>query len=270
MLDAVLDVDSHPHLVNANNHETEISHEYVKRIFQRCDLHRANTLNTMKGLDLISFSVPKHRSSLLNRNAVPVTAILHGTHEISLHTVQAMFGRIEGFWSAWKPLYYGPGTLYKALEDHAMYKTFLESSSTSQADPITHIRVDYTGNSGTRQATIAKLKARSRIWKFEGVINFVLQPGLLNEHEMFHDYLRHQILSGSSGWQQSADAWELVSYAIQKDKRFAAFAQCPSLPSGNDVPVHGIFVHGSRAVRLQSFQSILDGIPGLAVTWTPR
>jgi hypothetical protein len=47
MLDAVLDVDSHPHLINANNHETEISHEYVKRIFQRCDLHRANTLNTM-------------------------------------------------------------------------------------------------------------------------------------------------------------------------------------------------------------------------------
>ena len=35
------------------------------------------------------------------------------------------------------------------------------------------------------------------------------------------------------------------------------------------MPVHGIFVRGSRAVRLQSFQSILDGIPGLTVTWTP-
>ena len=30
--------------------------------------------------------------------------------------------------------------------------------------------------------------------------------------------------------------------------------------------MHGLFVHGSRDVRLQSFQSILDGNPGLAVT----
>jgi hypothetical protein len=97
----------------------------------------------MKGVDLISFSMPKRRSSLLNKNAVPVLAILHGTHEISLHTVQAMLGQIEAYCSAWAPIYLGPSTLYTALQDHghhAMYKAFLESSSTSQADIISHVR----------------------------------------------------------------------------------------------------------------------------------
>ncbi len=184
ILDAVLDVASHPHLVN----ETEISHAYVENMFERCDLYIAYT---MKGLDLISFSMPNHRSSLLNPNAVPVTAILHGTHEISLHTVQAMFGRFQGCLSAWTPIYFGPGTLYKALEDHAMYKTFLATSSTLHADPVSHIRPDFTRNSGTRlgQATLQKFKERSRIWKFDGVIHFVLQSAHVNEHVMFHNYL---------------------------------------------------------------------------------
>ena len=102
------------------------------KIFQHCDSFRATKLNSMRGLDLISFSMPKHHSSLLNKNAVPVTAILHGTHEINLHTVQAMFGRIEGFRAVWTPIDYGPGTMYRAFEDHPMYKTFLETSSTSQ------------------------------------------------------------------------------------------------------------------------------------------
>ena len=35
------------------------------------------------------------------------------------------------------------------------------------------------------------------------------------------------------------------------------------------VPVHGIFVRRKDALRLQSFQDILDRIPGLDVTWTP-
>jgi hypothetical protein len=44
----------------------------------------------MKWLDLIllfSGSMPKNHLSLLNKNAVPVTVILHVVHEISLHTV---------------------------------------------------------------------------------------------------------------------------------------------------------------------------------------
>jgi hypothetical protein len=66
-----------------------------------------DTLNTMKGLDLISFSMPKDCSSLHFIDAVPAVGILYGTHEISLQTVQQMFGQIDGFAAAWTPLYFG-------------------------------------------------------------------------------------------------------------------------------------------------------------------
>jgi hypothetical protein len=66
------------------------------------------------------------------------------------------------------------------------------------------------------RATIDKYKERSRIWKFDGVICFVLQPGLDNQHVMLHDYLRQHILSENLAWQQSADAWELVLCAIKE------------------------------------------------------
>jgi hypothetical protein len=115
----------------------------------------------MRGLDLISFSAPKHSSSLNNKLAVPVVAILHGTHELSLNTVQAMFGRIQGFSSLWTAINFGPGTLYKALEDTAMFKAFLDSSSTSLTDPVSLIRVDYKGNSANRQATTKQNKQHS-------------------------------------------------------------------------------------------------------------
>ncbi len=93
MLDAVLDVYSHPQLVNTNR--DEISDEYVKKMFESCESCLAYA---MKGLNSISFSMPRHHSTLMYKTAVPVLAIPHRTHEndeISLHTVQAMFGRIK-------------------------------------------------------------------------------------------------------------------------------------------------------------------------------
>ncbi len=74
------------------------------------------------------------------------------------------------------------------------------SISTLLADCITQIRVDYKGDSGIKQATSNKLKERS----FDGLINCVFQPNLVNEHGMFYDYLRQRILSGNSVWGQLA------------------------------------------------------------------
>jgi hypothetical protein len=37
----------------------------------------------------------------------------HGTHEISQQKVHEMFCRIEGFYLASTPIYFGPGTLFK-------------------------------------------------------------------------------------------------------------------------------------------------------------
>ena len=156
-------------------------------MLQQCESYCVNTLNTMRGLDLISFSIPKLRSSLLYTNSVPMTAILHGTHNISQQTVHEMFCRIQGFFIVSTPLHFGPGTLYKTFEEHPMYKTFIDVSSTIQPDPRTNIRVDCKGDSSGKQATIDKYKERTRIWMFDGVISFVRHPGLDNQHVMLHE-----------------------------------------------------------------------------------
>ena len=150
LLDAVIAVDSHPHLVNTNS--GEISYECVRNIFNS---RKTLIEHTWKGLDFISFSIPKNMKNLHPRNAVPMVAILHGTHDISQNTVQAIFYSVKGFSAAWAPLHFGPGEKYRTLEDHAMYKTFLGLSSVS--DPTKDHRVDYKGNSGTRQATNKKI-----------------------------------------------------------------------------------------------------------------
>ena len=172
----------------------------------------------MKWLDLIllfSGSMPKNHLSLLNKNDVPVTVILHVVHEISLHTVQGYkqclvvlkvsrrLGRQSILDPApctrpWKTM---PCTKRfsgrEAPNADAANLPLLwsdneasecESSSTSQADPLTYIQIDYNGNRGTRQATIEKCKERSRTWKFDRQFwrgdFLMLQSGLVNEHVM--------------------------------------------------------------------------------------
>jgi hypothetical protein len=44
---------------------------------------------------------------------------------------------------------------------------------------------------------------------------------------------------------------------------------CSSLQNKYSARVQGIIVHGLQAVRLQPFQILLDGFPGLNVRWTP-
>ncbi len=64
MLDAIHDVDLLPHLVNhdANSDETKISHSYVEKMFERCDLYLAHTQkesdNDSKSLSKLLASLP--------------------------------------------------------------------------------------------------------------------------------------------------------------------------------------------------------------------
>ncbi len=96
MLYTVFDISFHPRLVNENGSYPEFSHEYAKSIFDSCESFIAKTI---KGFNLLSFSMPKNHSSLRCDggcvNAVPVAGILHGC------TDQAMFGHIDGFAAAW-------------------------------------------------------------------------------------------------------------------------------------------------------------------------
>jgi hypothetical protein len=156
MLDAVIDVKLHQRLVNDTSNKSKISHEYVRYIFDRCN---AFIDKNMKGLNWISFSVPTDSSSLLFKDAVPVTDIMHGPHETSLDTVRAMFGSIDGFTAAWTPMYFGPCLPCKACTVHAMYKAFLDTSSPIPTDPFTNIRVHFKGISAPEQV-ILKLKER--------------------------------------------------------------------------------------------------------------
>ena len=259
MLDAVIDINLNPRLVDANSYITKFSHEYVRDIFHRCDPFIAKH---MKGLDLISFSMLKDRSSLHLIDAVPVVGILHGTHEISLRTVQRMFGQIDGFAAAWTPLYFGPGKPCKDFNDHPMFKTLLESSSPIHTAPNQIIRVDFRGNSADRQTAIGKMRDRCRVWKFDGEISCACHPCLITDQVIVHSYLRQIIIiSGNSDSEHWAEAWQFISYTMPKDRS--------SLQNRDSVPVTGIFGHVSQSVKLQSFQRILDGIPGVKATWTP-
>jgi hypothetical protein len=65
--------------------------------------------NNMKGTTLISLSMPTALSSLSNRDVVPVLGIFHGSHAVSMGTVQALFGNIRGLTTTWGELLFGPG-----------------------------------------------------------------------------------------------------------------------------------------------------------------
>jgi hypothetical protein len=83
ILDTFIDVILHLRLVNDSRNESNISHDYARSIFDRCFSFTAYTLNTMKGLDELSLSMPKDCSSLLYKDAVPVVGILHGTNDVA-------------------------------------------------------------------------------------------------------------------------------------------------------------------------------------------
>jgi hypothetical protein len=53
------------------------------------------------------------------------------------------------------PMYFGPGTSYKACTDHAMYQALLESISSQHSALSANIRVDVKGNSKHVQAIVS-------------------------------------------------------------------------------------------------------------------
>jgi hypothetical protein len=94
---------------------------------------------------------------------------------------------------------------------------------------------------------------------FEVEISSTCHPGLKYDQAIFHDYLRQKIeTKGNSDSKEWAEAWQFISYAMPKDHT--------GLQNRDSVPVRGIFVHGLHNVTLQSFQRILEGIPGVKVT----
>ncbi len=123
------------------------------RIFRGRDPYLANN---MKGTTLISFSMPTNLSSLSNRDVIPVLGIFHGSRAVSMGTVQALSGNIQGLTTQWRELRFGPGEALKSFHAHPALLAFLHGSSLGGINPSLSYRVDYMGVSDTRQPTTSK------------------------------------------------------------------------------------------------------------------
>ena len=146
---AEFDVTVHTRLANSNTNQ--IFPEYIRELIDS----RLSYLNSrLKGINFISYSVPRTLNSLLQRGVVSMNGIFHGSRVVSRHTVQGLFGSVEGLTASWGTLYFGQGQVWPSLNDHPMFKTFLRESSLGGLDPALMFRVDYRGESEAMPPTI--------------------------------------------------------------------------------------------------------------------
>ncbi len=88
---------------------------------------------------------PTDMSSLCNREVVPVFGIFYDSRLVFENTIQAIFRGVDGLYTTWAPLYFGPGTKYPSLNDHAAFIAFLAESSLGGMDKTLQLRFDYEG-----------------------------------------------------------------------------------------------------------------------------
>ena len=125
--------------------------DYVREIFAA----RAKYLDRrIKGLHLITYSMPTTLSSLQNRGVVPVEAIFHGSHLVSQRTFEDVFAGLAGLTTYWGALYYGRDETWPSLNEHAAFIAFLRESSRGGIDPTLMFRVDFRGDSEARQQVL--------------------------------------------------------------------------------------------------------------------
>ncbi len=154
MLNAEFDIAEHLQL--ADHDTNQIFSEYVKGIFRGRDPYLAHNL---KGTTFISFSLQTDLSSLSDQGVVPVLGIFHGSHEVSMGTVQALFGNIRGLTVTWSDLLFGPGETAKSFHAHPALFAFLCESSLGGIDPSLSYRVDYMGVSDAFGGEIRETRA---------------------------------------------------------------------------------------------------------------
>ncbi len=116
LLDAKFDVALHPQLAKADTDQI-----FPQRVRQYFDDRAAYLKTTMKGLDLITYSMPTALSSLPNQSVVPVLCIFHGSHLLSERTVQTLFSTVPGLTMLWGALHFGPGEAWPSLNEHALF-----------------------------------------------------------------------------------------------------------------------------------------------------
>ena len=241
----------------ANSDTDQLFPEYVREVFAAREKYLDRRI---KGLHLITYSMPTTISSLQNRGIVPVDAIFHGSHLVSQSTVAAVFAGIAGLTTIWGALCYGHGEIWPSLNEHAAFIAFLRGSSRGGIDPTLMIRVDFRGDSEAVQPVLRREEKQVKAWKFEAAIDAAFHPALIDVlGEISSDYFRLQILHRIKNWEELKKVWDLVSYSVQR--------YTLSSHTKGPVSVLGIFrnVHSQRRTAVEG---IFSGIPGLTVKWT--
>ena len=240
---AEFDVVVHPRLVNSETNQ--IFPEYIRGLIDS----RVSYLNSnLKGMNFISYSVPKTLSSAQSRGVVPMDGIFHGSHVVAENTVQGLFGSVEGLTTSWGALYFGPGEAWPSLNEHAAFKSFLRESSLGGLNPTLMFRVDYRGVCEAMQPTIRRVEERANTWRFEAKIDAAHHADLVHDRiEIRSDHFHQNILCRITNWETIKKAWDLVSYSVQRNI-ISEHARDP-------VPVVGYFRHVSQGIRRRDVQA---------------
>ncbi len=115
------------------------------------------------------------------RGAVPVIGIFHGTHLVSMETVQGLFSGISGLTARRDALNFGPDQQCLSFHDHPALLTFLGESSLGGFDPTLLFCLNYKGVSDSLQPTIERQEERGTAWKFEAIIDAAHHAEFIDE-----------------------------------------------------------------------------------------
>ena len=234
--------------------------EYVRKCFEA---QSSYFTKHMKGLMLLSFSMPTALSSLRNREVVPVVGILYDLHLVYESTVQGILRGVDGLNTTWGALHFGPRTDCQSLDEHPAFLRFLRESSLGGIDPALMCRIDCKGVSDARQETIRALEERDRTWRFEAVIDVAHHPDLVinSSGVIASDYFEMHILRHIENWGEKIEKWDLFSYSVP-----LAIGRLDA--TWDSIHIEGYLHLGSQVERRSALQGMLDGFPGITVNWT--
>ncbi len=93
------------------------------------------------------------------------------------------------------------------------------------------------------------------------MIDAAQHADLINHRgDISSDYFKMQIKSRKENWVEGIEKWDLISYSVPQN--------IASLIAKDSITVGGFFQHVSQPVRRSALRDMLDGIPGITMTWT--
>jgi hypothetical protein len=134
---ATFDPSLHTELITIVNDRREVSPDYIGGLLNR---------TLVETLDLLTFAVPLHPSSLINTRAVHVTGFLKNSSAMRRRTVEEVFPACAGLTVIYEPIHMGRGAPFAS---HRAFTEYIEKSTNDRAEatanPNILFRVDISG-----------------------------------------------------------------------------------------------------------------------------